>query len=1808
MPRTGRPPLYAVTGRGPATTAQPAAVVHFRVRVVDVWGSASGAATNWESWRTLTTVVRIPPHVEAKPWHEFTQWLQDQVNDQVTQDLSQFGEYDGDGEPFLYVDPTTGKGQVDVTGYQRVLTTDQIYRTIARGLAADNPGVMMGRAGIVPGGKGVSYFKHMPARGYGEDGVSNHRSFRYHVEGVSVQVLRDLIPPELELQHYNGGCDDMMCVYRMLRDRNPPVGKNRHVVFEPEQVYEWLKQHGHIQGSITDGVTPEAVQAHAKEFGYVHAALDITRGIVCLHLPQKHERNHHYKTVAYTIVGNHVIPFSDPDVIHAIVAKASNKVNRRRMTNYSHISSDNHNRKAKEHLSAGISGTRVLNDLDTKKRTRSLDPSATPPSHLPTVVDVYEYNHSQEESLASQLSGRVETWLDADKSYDERLEGYFATDREDHVRDDISDTLSTTSSHSSSPPSHRHRSGGRGSLPFEYPTADQDDRFHFFTKADGKSFVRERLRPGWQHGDLSHLMHYYVCTDHNDIEFLYDYCVRVLAWDPTTAARSYNGHCHQIRVKNVVWLACPDIDILRRLHLYLHPKEAFRMRSVATYAFRMLWQEMNAMGRYGTNLWDCMSQYPPNLQRLLDNHHPYHRPILLTRTYHPPYGNPYDASSSEGSSDPVPPPMVPVPVRGAPVDGWTLIPPSSDPTDMSTSVLQEDPAVLQAAATPTWTPPPLMVPEFIPMSERQREDLIRSYTAAILKIADDRDQFPIHDLTNQLRPYPVPDSTATAAVTTTIPIGHYLVDLPNQKQREQRGCRELWERLPCFAADGEPRMMSHRMVKALLDRGLIVHSDIRLMCTTTPQRQQRFGATLVAALVALIHKVYHIAVLQDVKDRTVKSLINQLVGLCNGTTVPHTGNRYVFRNLEEAYQLMVKVYCEDSLTRVRISQCMGRDPYWDYREYYHYELSSGGYANKPFHFQPVYNMVLEEQAIRMFDLVRPIPLFNLIQIKIDAVEYRVRPADRYQPWVLDLEAKRVDPSDVASTADWLDRGYLGRYKAEPVRGPGKWHTYHQKEQRCLNATRLTRFYHGQRVDDRFQVMDPEDLEHVMDWKGALNVVTPGADVRRPDWARDYWVEWFRIHRNDSRGVILTGPAGTGKTHCLKACYETCLRIGLRVVRSSFTHAACIQLGFDAVTLSHLFGLDAKDQHRGMMVMSQTFAAHLRTMQIDVLMVDEISMLPLDLLECLMLYHQSAPSTRLILSGDFNQLPPVESHQDFGADTDYFRDSDVFPYLVYDRVRNIHGDWMQLTECMRTDDPLLQSICLDPAYVTTRLRPEQFPVTPHQPIWRFLCHTNLTRKAVNWFCMVRWLLAHPDRDRYDFNLRDEYVRERTENALKAANRPKRGRRVLTTDASTADARAAEEQQEDSSVSTTTPALAAPRFNAAYYEAQYDAMMQTLYKGRVARNAHDPNVTSTTTTAVMQSKWVPSHWRYLQNFTYAVGMEVISRNNVEVTVDGITRSHHEVGGDPPEAGINYPAPETQSVILRRHKTHKVAVVNNRRARIVSINLKDRTVRLEWLDLLKQDRDTRDTFHDADKVGDNLVGAVVANERETMLPAPQPTEEEPRQGLDISLYDLGFNFVPGFCTTCHLAQGETIREHYGILDWNQIRKDPKMAYVAVTRASHPDYLHICTHYQMDPWETRITMDPVTNVIRKIYQVLKNDFARALPMEYLPLGLATDYIRDLEIVTQPDTPSNIFICDECTQPMKARAYLDNDLNQFAFVIRFPFADLPSHRRGNLPAQWSSFGDPLGILPHRRVLRCVCKSCQLRLLDNAAAAPLVRP
>lgn len=1489
-------------------------LVHFRFRV-NVRNPASTTTTTTttttSSWRTATMVVQLDRDASSMSLEELDKELKKQLHDALLSGGGQ--QLSGDGtEEDNYTPVTIEEDESEGGGDYSSISV------IARTIALDNDDIM-----YTLGVKGIpSAPHHTKMYGYREEQQPQHRSFRYMIEGCDMKTLHPLVPDSWMTQH-NHECDQM-CAYRMLADLNKVPGNFQPPkIFRPEEVNRWLNENGYFVGGLRDGVTSDDIQAHAVQHRYGHCAMDLSRSILNLHIPT--DRHPHHKSACYVVVGNHCQPIVDSNVVRSIMQSGSARLGRRNVV--STMPSTvlfSSSRSVEESLN---------NNLQRRKRRRSLDRIFRP-----------EFDRSEERQLQDQ-------WKTTTSGTTSALQ-------HDITVDDWEEDFSDNGSSQLIPDTKDNRKQQK------LPLVSETERFHFFTKAENLDIVEEKCRPDYKEGNDMTLIHYYICTDEDDVEFLYQYLVRVMKIDPLRYARTFNGRCRQIRMQNVWWCANKDIDLLMKVHSVFHPQEPLRVGGMATYAFRLLQQQLFHLTRKAGAIWECMSHYPPNLQRLMDTNHPFARPKLIQHTFQPPYSNPKDSSR-------------------------------------------------------TATSPPVIT-TLIPMNQRRRIDLVRSYASVIRNLKDD--EFPIHDPTNQVVLF-------SDTLHESIPIGHYLVDIPTVESLKTREdslkCIEGWRRLPCLP-HGEARMMSHRMVRALLHRQLIQKTDIRLVCPTDPIRQKKYGMALVHALQDVLEKIYKH---KDLQNLCPKHLINHLVGLCNGTTLPHSGMRYVFQDMSHLYNLLLSILSEDQLRKVKVLHTMGYDPLW-HKSFDYYEIDCSGMAYRSFHMQPVFHMVLEEQALHVFDIAQTIPLANLIQINVDAIEYKVDAQFHAPTWARELEQKTIDNTayKAATPADMYDTMF-GKYRTESPKDETKALTYYYKFQQTHAATAVSQYWNNHKVTDT------EHIDWIPDWRSSLRKT----DVVSID---QLLVDMFtKEDRNmDLSGLIVTGPAGTGKTHFIRRLQGYASNLGYSVVKTAFTHAACVQMGCDAITLSSLFGMDEKADMRYTMAMSRKFGAQLRALNIDILIVDEISMIPIILLEALMMFHRVSSKTRICCFGDFNQLPPVEPQWERNNnDTyNYFDNTDIFPYLVYDRVKNTHGRWLQLTKCMRTSDPLLVRICQDPTSVKT-IQHADFPMpSTGIPIWRFISWRNSTRKACNFYCMHRFLQLHPTNVKHRFVLGDIYA-EKKMDELKNKNKKK---------------------PEENANATTTAATSS--YDMDYFRKQFDTG-SSIYR--------------------------PGHWNYLQTFTYAVDMQVVCRN----TLKEWDKSHNNNAAS--NAAVR---PEC---------------VNNRRAVIIDIDVNNKLVTIRWMDIIRR-------FEDFTESGG---GDVITT---------TPIEEF---DIILTFYDFAFNFVPGFCITAHMAQGETIREHYGLLEWQEMSAMPKMAYVAVTRGSSSEFLHIVPPYA-DPWNhnSNDTSNLSDNILTKLFHAFRWDKKQ-------------NYVLDVEDVLK--MAHNTPCCTLCNVTLMYTRYSYKNNEQFAIA-----------------------------------------------------------
>ena len=147
---------------------------------------------------------------------------------------------------------------------------------------------------------------------------------------------------------------------------------------------------------------------------------------------------------------------------------------------------------------------------------------------------------------------------------------------------------------------------------------------------------------------------------------------------------------------------------------------------------------------------------------------------------------------------------------------------------------------------------------------------------------------------------------------------------------------------------------------------------------------------------------------------------------------------------------------------------------------------------------------------------------------------------------------------------------------------------------------------------------------------------------------------------EGQNVFLTGEAGTGKSYFVMALDAYCRDHDITMIKTAPTGRAAINIG--GVTLHHQFGLKVGYDFNRAERFSKKWEFLMFT---DILLIDEISMVRIDIFDKLMSIIQVANEARkrkrmkpvqLIFVGDFYQLPPVLTRDDKRFLTDHYKRS------------------------------------------------------------------------------------------------------------------------------------------------------------------------------------------------------------------------------------------------------------------------------------------------------------------------------------------------------------------------------------------------------------------------------------------------------------------------------------------------------------------------------------------------------------------------
>ena len=223
--------------------------------------------------------------------------------------------------------------------------------------------------------------------------------------------------------------------------------------------------------------------------------------------------------------------------------------------------------------------------------------------------------------------------------------------------------------------------------------------------------------------------------------------------------------------------------------------------------------------------------------------------------------------------------------------------------------------------------------------------------------------------------------------------------------------------------------------------------------------------------------------------------------------------------------------------------------------------------------------------------------------------------------------------------------------------------------------------------------------------------------------------------NTGRSIFLTGKAGTGKTTFLKTVVEHSRK---RPIVVAPTGVAAINAG--GVTIHSFFQLPFTPYVPGAKVESKfDFSKEKRKIiaSIDLLIIDEISMVRADLLDAIDAvlrrfreHSQPFGGIQLLMIGDLAQLTPVVTPEDEHLlkpyyDTPYFFGSKALQQIDYVTIqltrvyRQQDASFVNILNEVREGHPSMEAL----TRLNTRCQPSFIP-RPEEPYIRLTTHNNL----------------------------------------------------------------------------------------------------------------------------------------------------------------------------------------------------------------------------------------------------------------------------------------------------------------------------------------------------------------------------------------------------------------------------------------------------------------------------------------------------
>lgn len=323
---------------------------------------------------------------------------------------------------------------------------------------------------------------------------------------------------------------------------------------------------------------------------------------------------------------------------------------------------------------------------------------------------------------------------------------------------------------------------------------------------------------------------------------------------------------------------------------------------------------------------------------------------------------------------------------------------------------------------------------------------------------------------------------------------------------------------------------------------------------------------------------------------------------------------------------------------------------------------------------PIHAQVLDCEAIELHKLVNKIKLHGGIpyEVKTDAVNY-------FADEIIDFDTltKSIFPQGDTQQQDnfWDDEYKLPKYKDEAAKDLVKSVIINNDEKYEIQ-------------EHKYQKVEESD-----DYTALAETVV-----------------------KSNKGCLILGPAGTGKTYLINEIKKHLEAMELKFKCVAPTNKAALLMNGETLHKFSYSLLNSKKQLK-------------KYKSIKYLLVDEISMVQEIFYQVMMMLKHYNPDLKLIISGDFGQLPPVNDR----VNRNYEMTRALWEL--------VDGNQLELTKCKRSDDTHFNN-CMN---VRNGKNIDLNKFKKQEETYLNICFTNQFRKTINQECMIRFLEANDEKD-------------------------------------------------------------------------------------------------------------------------------------------------------------------------------------------------------------------------------------------------------------------------------------------------------------------------------------------------------------------------------------------------------------------------------------------------------------------------------